>query len=49
MKKTIELTIREYYQLRGILKDLAVKFEIVIKERLIFLTADATALLKLGF
>jgi hypothetical protein len=49
MKKTIELTIREYYELRAILKELAVKFEIVIKERLIFLTADATSLLKLGF
>lgn len=49
MKKTIELTIREYYQLRAILKDLAIKFEIVIKERLIFLTADAKELLNLGF
>lgn len=49
MKKTIELTIREYYQLKETLHELAIKFEIVIKERLILLTADAVELLKLGF
>ena len=48
-KRTIELTIREYYQLKTTLTELAVKFTIIIKKGLVFLTTESEILLKLGF
>jgi len=47
--KTIELTISEYNKLRVILNKLHIWFDHSVKNKIVYLIADAIVLVNLGF